>query len=359
MQISRLRAQNLRKIRVLEITPSPALNLIWGANGSGKTTLLEAVHLLNSAKSFRSSGFKDLVSHQELLFGVSGQLSDREGQVRSIRIQKSEKTSRIEVDRQAVTSAATLATTFPLLLVDPHSFGIVEGGPRIRRSLIDRAVFHVEPDFIAAAKTYLNGLAQRNALLKTRQRSPQLDYWNHEVASSGERVHEARLRCVRFLNEMLATEEVLEQIVGRISLKYRQGWREGSSLLETLERQGVAEWQAGQTLSGPHKAELIIQTQGESLARIASRGQIKAVVIKLMATLCDYIHTRRTIRPILMVDDFGAELDDLMLGLTLKMVRDTGAQAFLTTIHSQLAKKVGADDDALFHVEHGEVSPVL
>ncbi|MBM4226554.1 MAG: DNA replication and repair protein RecF [Gammaproteobacteria bacterium] len=358
MQISRLRAQNLRKIRSLEIAPSPQLNLIWGANGSGKTTLLEALHLLNSAKSFRSSGFKDLVTHQENKFGVSAQLLDIDGEQRSVRVQKSEKATRIEVDGLAVTSAATLAQTFPLLLVDPHSFGIVEGGPRIRRSLIDRAVFHVEPEFISAARSYLNGLAQRNALLKTRQRSAQLDYWNHEVVSSGERVHQARLRCVEYINSALATETTLSGMLGRISLKYRQGWREGASLLEALERQEPTEWQAGQTMSGPHKAELIIQTEGETLARVASRGQIKAVVFLLMTTLCDYIRSSRGIRPILMVDDFGAELDDLMLGLTLKMVRGTGAQAFLTTIHSHLARNVSTSADTLFHVEQGAVGPV-
>lgn len=358
MQISRLRAQNLRKIRALEIAPSPNLNLIWGANGSGKTTLLEVLHLLNSAKSFRSSGFKDLVTHQEHQFGVSGQLVDADDGLHAIRVQKTEKSTRIELDGQAVTSAATLAQTFPLLLVDPHSFGIVEGGPRIRRSLIDRAVFHVEPDFISAARSYLNGLAQRNALLKTRQRSTQLDYWNHEVASSGEKVHLARQRCVEFINTSLAEQKTLAGVLGRISLRYRQGWRESSSLLDALERQVATEWQVGQTLSGPHKAELIIQNEGETLARFASRGQIKSVVLLLMTTLCDYIQSRRAVRPILMVDDFGAELDELMLGLTLKMVRETGAQAFLTTIHSQLARNVSTSADALFHVERGEISPV-
>ena len=77
-----------------------------------------------------------------------------------------------------------------------------------------------------------------------------------------------------------------------------------------------------------------------------------------MTTLCDYIKSCRAIQPILIVDDFGAELDELMLGLTLKMVRETGAQAFLTTIHSHLARNVITSADALFHVERGEVTPV-
>lgn len=357
MHIRTIRAQNLRKIRTLDVNPSPALNFIWGANGSGKTTLLEAIHLLNAAKSFRSSGFKDLVSHEEQHFGVAGELQAASGDCRNVRIQKTERTTRIEVDGQAVTSAAVLATNFPLLLVDPHSFGIVEGGPRVRRSLIDRAVFHVEPDFIKSVRAYLTGLTQRNALLKTRQRSSELDYWNQEVASSGERVHQARLRCIQYLNESLGREGVLDQVLGKISLKYRQGWREGSTLLESLERQNNAEWQTGQTLSGPHKAELIIQTRGDLLARTASRGQIKAVVIAMMVTLSEYIHDSRAIRPVLMIDDFGAELDDLMVGLTLKMVRSTGAQTFLTTIHSQLAKSMLAPMDAMFHVEQGVLAP--
>jgi len=58
---------------------------------------------------------------------------------------------------------------------------------------------------------------------------------------------------------------------------------------------------------------------------------------------------------VLLVDDFSAELDDEMRGIALTMLRSSGAQVFLTTVHEFLAREALETGDRLFHVEHGEI----
>ena len=354
-------AYNLRKIKALEIAPLPGINLFWGENGSGKTTLLEAIHFLHAGKSFRTNRFNELVSHGEQQFGVRGDVAfliDPIERPRSFKIEKTRQSTHIEVDGSSVTSASVLAKSLPLLIVEPSSFGIVEGGPRIRRSLIDRASFHVEPDFLKNTRGYSYALHQRNQLLKTRAQVKQLFFWNEELARYGEALTVSRNRCVAALNEVFAAGTPIDDIVGNIQLKYRQGWKETLSLSEAIRQNQSQELVAGTTSAGPHKAEIEIQAGGSGLARIASRGQIKIVVLMMISALVDYIYKMAGYRPVVLVDDFSAELDGFMRQMALNLLSQTKAQLFLTSIDDCVTITNGLNIEGRFHVEQGQVGPL-
>ena len=360
MIITRLRAQNLRKISNLSVEPGPRFNLVWGANGSGKTSFLESVYFLNAVKSFRTNRFEELVSHGQTWFGVAGEVApgvQEDAELAAVRIVKERESTRITVNQLPVTSAASVASRFPLLVIEPHSFDIVEGGPRVRRSLLDRSVFHVEPEFVALSRAYMQALANRNALLRAAGRPAELDYWSKELAAKGEAIDEARRRCVDFLNGRLSQENPFSARIGTLALRYRRGWRDDFTLLECLQRNQAAEVQSGQTLSGPHKAELVINSEGHSMAKTGSRGQLKALVFHLVGSLATYIFERSRHRPVMLVDDFSAEFDDEMRGLAIRMLRSTSAQVFLTTVHEHLAREALEAEDLLFHVEQGSLLP--
>ena len=360
MIISRLRAQNLRKINNLSVDLGPRFNVVWGANGGGKTSFLESVHVLNAVKSFRTNRFEELVTHGQTWFGVAGEVvpaEEEDAESAAIRIIKERDSTRITVNQLPVTSAAGVASRFPLLVIEPHSFDIVEGGPRVRRSLLDRSVFHVEPDFVTLSRGYIQALTHRNALLRTGSRPAELEYWSRELASKGEAIDEARRRCVAFLNERFSRENPFSARIGSLGLRYRRGWKEDVGLLECLQRNQQAELQSGQTLSGPHKAELVILSEGQAMAKTASRGQLKALVFHLVGSLANYIYEGCKVRPVMVVDDFSAEFDDEMRALAIRMLRSCGGQVFLTTVHEQLARDALEPGDLLFHVEQGSVLP--
>ncbi len=360
MRISRLRAYNLRKIRSLDISPSEGINLIWGGNGCGKTTLLEAIHFLHSGKSFRSSRFLDLVTQGEQQFGVRGDVYFKEVQAnreRSFKVRKEHLSTDIEVDQKTVTSASVLAKAFPLLIIEPTSFGFVEGGPRLRRSLIDRATFHVEQEFLMNSRKYTYALNQRNRLLKANAGAIQLNFWAEQLAHHGEEISEARMRCIAALNDEFNSGHELDDVLGKVQLKYRKGWKDGIALTEALETNMSRETRAGVTSTGPHKAEVEILVGGSGVARTASRGQIKTIAISIIAALSKYMFQATGIRPILLVDDFAAELDDSMSSLVLRILSKTNCQVFITSINRQPTETSLLEVPGMFHVKQGSVCP--
>src|SRR5215467_252611 len=62
MRLQRLEATKFRNLTGA-IEFSPGLNLIYGANAQGKSSWLEAVYLLSTTKSFRTSHPKEVISH--------------------------------------------------------------------------------------------------------------------------------------------------------------------------------------------------------------------------------------------------------------------------------------------------------
>ena len=61
MQLTHLTLHNFRNIEKAELQPDRFFNIFYGLNAHGKTNLLEAIYLLGSLKSFRTSRNSDLI----------------------------------------------------------------------------------------------------------------------------------------------------------------------------------------------------------------------------------------------------------------------------------------------------------
>src|SRR5947209_14934804 len=62
MWLTQLRLVNFRNIRSLRLEPHPGVLLFSGHNGQGKTNLLEAVYVLATTRSPRTSVERELLS---------------------------------------------------------------------------------------------------------------------------------------------------------------------------------------------------------------------------------------------------------------------------------------------------------
>jgi len=64
MPIRQLKVSGVRNLQPLEITPHEGVNFIYGNNGCGKTSVLEAIALMASGKSFRTSKIQHVLNHE-------------------------------------------------------------------------------------------------------------------------------------------------------------------------------------------------------------------------------------------------------------------------------------------------------
>lgn len=359
MRLTRFIGENIRNIKDLDISPGSSVNVIVGPNGAGKTAFLEGLYLLGNGKSFRTNRFADLVRAGQERVAARGEFEDETNpaQKHSVKVFKTRTATSILVNESNVSNASSLTRLVPMLLVEASSFGIVEGGPRVRRALIDRAAFHVEPDFLFNYRALVDALEQRNALLKSSTPgSSQIQFWDEKIENCADRITEIRQNCVANINELLSDSTRTRFEPGAISLRYRRGWAAGRSLAEVLRENRQRDISAGTTSEGPQRAEIEVLLKQALAARVASRGQIKSIVVSIVCALIRLVASRRGDTPMLLLDDIAAELDEIGISLALDSIRDTGAQVFLTAINDNVQPRLDRLTDRAFHVEHGFVA---
>lgn len=356
MRIERLRLQHFRCFEQAEFRPEPGFNLLLGANGSGKTSVLEALHLLAHGRSFRGRVRDGLVQRGQsalelvLDWQAEGGLSRRAG----LRHTGSQWQARL--DGQDVAQLGQLVAALTVVSFEPGSHALVEGGSDNRRRYLDWGLFHVEQDFLALWRRYSRALKQRNALLRQRGASAQLDGWEHELKIHGEWLTRQREAHVAHLQPHLAAcIEALLPELGAIELRLSPGWKAselglGDALLLSRERDGIL----GHTTVGPHRADLKISLAGLS-AECLSRGQTKQLALALVLAQARYLADSAGHWPVLQLDDLSAELDRSHQERTVDVLGRSGAQVLITgtEIPAVLSGRLG--ETAVFHVEHGGV----
>jgi DNA replication and repair protein RecF len=352
---NRLNISEFRNIENLSFAASDRVNLIYGANGSGKTSILEAVHVLATGKSFRSTktapvirnGASALTVFAELSGGVTVGLQKFRNQKPMLKLQGDKQSSWVDVAR-----------LLPVQVLDSTTFRLLEGSPRERRRFLDWGVFHVEPAFVDHWRNSRKCIANRNQLLKSsRPDLQQLRAWNLELSRAAAMVDQARSDY--FSRFIPIFEDVVRTIaeIGSISLQYRRGWDAERDLLEVLEGCESQDIKYGTTQNGPHRADIVVKQEGISAADVLSRGQQKMLVsaLKLAQGVIQADNADR--RCIFLVDDLPAELDEGNRGRICRYLQEMETQVFLTCVdYTSLKNSLDwAAEVTKFHVEHGKI----
>lgn len=354
MHLSRIRGENFRLFGQLEFEPQPRLNLILGANAAGKTSLLEAIFTLGRGRSFRGLPPETAgrAGPEWLLHGRVSYPKDPEG---AIGLSWSEDGLKIRAD-QADTTVQDLVRRFPVQVLEPDSHRLLEDGPAYRRRYLDWGVFHVEHRFFPEWRRYQRALRQRNQALKAQQSRAAVEAWNAELVSAGEMVQACRESNLQQLREFLGLEIARLLNESEWSLSLIRGWPVPQSLVEAMTSHYEQDRRQGKTTTGPHRAELKLRLSGRSAKHQVSRGQQKLLVAALLLAQARLIAQHTSRPPVLLVDDFPAELGPEYQQALLAALTDYPGQVFMTAIErSDVLKSV--PENAVFHVEHGSVSP--
>ena len=355
MRILALEIAGLRNLIGQRITPGPRGNLFCGPNGAGKTSMLEAIYLLGTGRSFRTTSFESAIAYGEPLAVVSAVVGSDDGEHRVGIERRRDGGIHARIDGRDLSNASSLALQLPCHLLDASTIGVVVGGPKSRRQLLDWGVFHVEHEFAALTRQLRGVLAHRNALLSSAD-AAQLRFWDVRFADLALQVHEHRARYMERLvpefQDVLGTLEAPP-----IEVSYRPGWSTDRHLADVLSSARESERGVGRTLYGPHRADLRLSTAGRLLPQALSRGQQKVVAYALVLAQIR-LELKTTPRPaIVLVDDLLAELDMHHAALVNAALQDLGVQYFVTSIDCGSSAFPLRDEQFLvFHVERGMIS---
>lgn len=356
-RLIRFTGENLRSVRHAELVDLADLNLLVGVNGAGKTSMLEGIHLLGTARSFRTRRLEPVLTRGEELLRVVGEVTA--GSVKSFMgVERRAGSLLMRAGGQTVQQTSELARLLPLMVIRPESHEVFSGGSEERRRALDWAVFHVEPGYGAVHGRYARALKQRNAALRQGAGSRVLEPWDAELIEAGLAVHQARQTFLGSCKGELAADA--EWLTGLdIGLSYRQGWRAGTTLAERIRDGLSSDRERGTTQSGPHRADLAFEVDGVDARTSLSRGEGKRLVFALLLGLTDQVVRKTGNTPVLLVDDLASELDAEARERFVDRVAGLGCQVFISAVEKELVSERHRTAAAVFHVEQGKVARVL
>jgi len=383
MSVAKLITHNFRNLNDVAFNFHPELNFFVGDNGSGKSSLLEALFFLGHGKSFRTSKVDALACHGKTKFVVS--VKDSKNCQLGLSRDISSGVTNIKIDGEYHSRLSVLAKNIAIQIVTPESFKLFFGGPKERRRFVDLGMFHVKHTFAKQWKSFNRVLKQRNACIRLNDNSTEsssmLSYWTDQFCQMSIEVaqvrHEYTSALITELDVWLAL--LLPDLKSRVTVQYLQGWPQKKELQDVLVFNQEREASYGYSLYGAHKFDVKFLLDKLTLETQLSRGQQKLFLLALTFAQANLIERVNRVKPILLIDDIGAELDinsrkalstalnklDCQVVITA-IEREVLSPFFESFIFNRSDECIDVEKESLkaknteyykvFHVKHGEIS---
>lgn len=348
------------KRAVMDVDARPVA--IYGPNGAGKTNILEAISLLSPGRGLRRASAESMTRTPEALgWKVAGEAVAM-GQIREIVTWSENGAARqVRIDDKAASQMA-LGRIMRVLWLIPAMDRLWIEGAEGRRSFLDRMVLSFEPNHGYHALAYEKAMRERNRLLKDMVRDGS---WytalEAQMAENGAAMHAARQRSVARL--ALAQDGAQTAFpIAELTLKQTEGDMPATAddLRCALETGRVRDLQAGRTLIGPHRTDLLgVYAAKGVAAKECSTGEQKALLVSLILANARALAEDTGAAPILLLDEVAAHLDADRRGALYDELCALGAQAWMTGTGPELFAELDAraqylrvtDRDGLSHVE--------
>ena len=363
MWIKNITIHGCRSLTPVTLELSPELNLIVGPNASGKTSLLEALNILSKGRSFRTSHISEVISTDADLILVSASIIDSfdtKNELSQIGIEKSEKKTKIRINKQDVYTQAELSSHLPLTVIHPNSVDLITGSPSFRRSFLDWIAFYLFPDFLPQWKKYRHILQQRNICLKSPKHLYALDKWTEELVSFQPLLIEYRTKVISLLQPILDDIALVLLKDQNIKLELKTGFPKdlelsNKSLFDFYKQKQDYELKVKRTTAGSHRADFSILINDTPAVESASRGQLKLLAICLLLAQSNSISSTDSGNGVLLIDDLAAELDSENKTRLIEYLATLNKQLIITSTHEL---ELDSINSKVFHVKQGKFKKV-
>jgi len=353
MQLTALRAENLRNLREVDLRLPAGLTLVGGGNGGGKTSLLEAMYLLGTGRSFRTRRVEELVRWNGDAMRVLGRVKARRGEV-ELAVAMSAQGKDLLVNG-AKRGLETFLGRLDVVDLTASRMAVLRGAPEERRRFMDRGVVGLDPVHLGVIGEYRRVLQQRNALLRQGFRASdvpaQLDAWDERLRAAARHLHLERRRYVERLAAEVASigpELLPDGLAPRLRYRPSPPELDGAPedrfdevFGERLARCRGRDRELGYTSEGPHRDDLRVELEGVDLRRFGSAGQVRAAMIALKLGKLSLLREERGEAPLFLLDDFDTDLDDARMEALVGYLRGAEFQTVVATSKEEVIGRIG------------------
>jgi DNA replication and repair protein RecF len=244
----------------------------------------------------------------------------------------------IEIDSQPYQRLAQ-ARMLPVVVFEPNHLQLLHGSPEIRRDYVDSLLERTVAGFGRVRRDYRRALFQRNTLLKSGRVSyGDMFVWNVRCSELGGAIAQARAEVIHQMEPIVT--QLYQQIAGStvpVQVTYYSRCRidnYGSHMLKKLEGSLDQDVQRGYTSYGPHRDDIVLSLDGHPAREVASRGEVRTIVLALKVAEMRLLEERSSHSPLLLLDDVFSELDGARRKHLTEFLKDH--QSFITTTDADI-----------------------
>lgn len=337
---------HFRSHHLSRLEPDARPVAVYGANGAGKTNILEAVSLLSPGRGLRRAKAEDLGRKPETLgWKVSATLHTGYD-THEIDLRAEGVASRVvRVDGKPATQVSLSRLARIVWLVPSMDRLWIEGAEG-RRRFLDRMTLSFVPNHAEAVLAYEKAMRERNRLLKDQVRDA---HWYRAIEAQ---MANAAVTITANRDETLirlrAAQDGAETAFPAAELTLVQpGGEDLPSQVEDLEtlfsESRGQDLQAGRTLNGPHRADMLgVYTTKSMPAGECSTGEQKALLISLILANARGLQAVSGTTPIVLLDEVAAHLDATRRAALFDEICALGLQAWMTGTGPELFAELGA-----------------
>jgi len=361
LRLQCIKYKNFRNHQLLTFEPGDGITLIHGPNGSGKTSILEGIHYCALTKSQVSATDGECLRFASDYFMLNGNFLSETAASTTVKIvytRGGEK--QVIADNSEVKPFSRHIGRIPCITFSPSEIVIVNGAPAERRRFIDTLISQTDRKYLDDLLAYRRVLNQRNALLAQlysgiNVHKDMLSLWTESLSKLAASIVYARMQfLVPFFHQFQALYEQLS-LDEHPSLLYRCSLGNISNdtspeVLATLffaryEETRKQEILRGQTMTGPHRDDLLFLLQEKEIKKYASRGQLRTFLISLKLAQYRLYHETLEENPLCLFDDIFSELDASRTADIFRILETCG-QTIITS-----AEKKGGSQVTTFSME--------
>lgn len=361
--MARLKTLQLTQFRNLHqawLTLAPGLNVIIGDNAAGKTSVIEALWVMASGRSFRTTKPQQLIeiNHADMTLYCEVEQDDH---IHKLGLQRNANGLELRLDGQSLKNQSELARHLPIQLLTPESHRLLEEGPKARRQFLDWGCFYHHPGFIQAWRVYQRALKQRNHSLKKQLPSAQTRLWDAQLIETSEQINHLRADYLSALTPYLTDfiQHLMPELDSHFDARFYPGWPANqTSYAACLDEHYLRDSQLGHTQYGCHRADIKFRIQQQEPLVSLSRGQQKLFVCALLLAQAQYLQTQTKNSVVMLIDDLPAELDSQHRTTLMSLLQSLNIQHLVTTTAADLIPILNPENTACFKIQQGKIQAI-
>ncbi|HQJ75077.1 MAG TPA: DNA replication/repair protein RecF [Bacteroidota bacterium] len=351
MRIKSVRLRNFRNHRYTNVNFCDNINIFYGKNGQGKTNILDGLTYLCLTKGFLSSSDSNSVLFGENDFELEANFYSDLNVKSSAKLLYSSltKSKVLFHNNLKVDKAISFVGLYPIVVLAPQFYSIVNGLPQERRKFVDMVISQSSKSYLQDLVEYKRVLKQRNKLLSDLKNQRSFDFdsiesWNKPLVEYGSKIILKRLNFIKdFIPLFQKAYKQISNANEIPSIKYLFLLNEEnisyeniySSFNEKLIKIKNDEIKRGLSIIGPHKDEFEFKINNFDVRQYASQGQQKTFLVALKLAEFFYLEEKCAEKPVLILDDLFSELDKDRSLFLLNFLKNK-CQVFISSTSSQI-----------------------